>query len=185
MKNTYQKGAGAGVAIAVIAIVLIGAGFYVVSQDSNTAEESNGDAMIEQYDGAMTGGEDEGVEGGEEAQAADTDASSSGQAMEKKSGTYASYSPEAVSNAEGKVVLFFHANWCPTCRALDKSIESNLGDIPEGVTIFKTNYDTETKLKQKYGVTYQHTLVQIDAQGNKVTLWGGGNTLETILKKVQ
>ena len=48
--------------------------------------------------------------------------------MMDKKGVYTSYSPEAVSNASGNIVLFFHANWCPSCVALDKKIPSE--EIP-------------------------------------------------------
>lgn len=102
-------------------------------------------------------------------------------------GEYVAYSESAVSEAatNGDAVLFFHASWCPTCKALNDDLEASRDDIPEGLTIFKTDYDTETALKQQYGVTYQHTLVQVDADGNQITKWSGGNTLESITAKVQ
>jgi thiol-disulfide isomerase/thioredoxin len=83
------------------------------------------------------------------------------------SGTYATYSPEAVaqSNAD-KIVLFFHATWCPSCRALDRDIAANLSAIPTGVAIFKADYDTSTALKQQYGVTRQHSIILIKADGS-------------------
>lgn len=82
-------------------------------------------------------------------------------------GTYATYSPEAVaqSNAD-QIVLFFHATWCPSCRALDRDIIANLSAIPAGIAIFKVDYDTSTALKQQYGVTRQHSILQIDADGS-------------------
>lgn len=103
-----------------------------------------------------------------------------------KAGSYEAYAPEKLARAEtGDVVLFFHASWCPSCRALNSSIESNLTSIPEGVTILKTDYDKETELKKKYGVTYQHTLVQVDTSGNMIKKWSGGGTLDTILSQIQ
>jgi len=60
-----------------------------------------------------------------------------------------------------------------------------MGDIPANVTILDVDYDEYSDLKQKYGVTTQHTLVQVDAEGNEIAKWVGGNTLDTVLAKVQ
>lgn len=107
-----------------------------------------------------------------------------GDAMMKSKGSYEAYRPEKLAMANsGDVVLFFHASWCPTCRALDASL--NAGDIPDGLTILKVDYDTETELKQKYGVRTQHTLVQVDADGNMITSWLGGSTAADIAAKVK
>lgn len=80
-----------------------------------------------------------------------------------ESGVYTEYSAEAVSSTRGRRVLFFHAPWCPQCRSLEKSIQS--GSIPSDVTIFKVDYDTNQKLRQKYGVTLQTTVVLLDDNG--------------------
>jgi thioredoxin 1 len=83
-------------------------------------------------------------------------------------------------------VLFFYASWCPTCRPADADFTQNDSQIPEDVTIIRVNYndpDTdqeEKNLAQKYGITYQHTFVQIDAQGNEVTKWNGGKLSELV-----
>src|SRR3990167_6169147 len=74
-----------------------------------------------------------------------------------------------------KVVLFFHAPWCPFCKAANAEFISRANEIPAGVTVLKTNYDSNTELKQKYGVTYQHTFVQIDNNENQVSKWNGGD----------
>ena len=103
-----------------------------------------------------------------------------------KVGSYEAYSADKLARAEtGDVVLFFHASWCPSCRALNSNIESNLKSIPESVTILKTDYDKETELKKKYGVTYQHTLVQVDKDGKLIKKWSGGGTLDNLLSQIQ
>lgn len=103
-----------------------------------------------------------------------------------KVGSYEAYSADKLARAEtGDVVLFFYASWCPSCRGLNSSIESNLKSIPEGVTILKTDYDKETELKKKYGVTYQHTLVQVDKDGNMIKKWSGGSSLDNLLSQIQ
>lgn len=100
-------------------------------------------------------------------------------------GAYETYTPDKLMRAEeGQVVLFFKASWCPTCRALDSDIKASLEDIPDGVSILEIDYDTALDLRQKYGVTNQHTLVQVDATGTLMKKWSGGLTLETVLEQL-
>ena len=92
---------------------------------------------------------------------------------------YVQYSQDTyTAAAETKRVLFFHASWCPTCKVAREDFTSNMSLIPEGVTVLQVDYDTEKDLKEKYGITYQHTFVQVDAQGSEVTKWNGGGTKE-------
>lgn len=78
-------------------------------------------------------------------------------------GVYVDYSEEALATADGTRVLFFHAPWCPQCRALEEDILS--ADLPDGVTILKVDYDSHQALRQQYGVTLQTTLVALDEDG--------------------
>ncbi len=100
------------------------------------------------------------------------------------SGTYVDYSADAVANAKGKRLLFFHAPWCPQCRQLDASIKS--GTIPSDVTIFKVDYDSNQKLRQQYGVTIQTTVVALDDNGNEAKKYVAYEqpNLSTVLKNV-
>jgi thiol-disulfide isomerase/thioredoxin len=86
--------------------------------------------------------------------------------------------------ASGDVVLFFRASWCPGCRAIDSDIRANLSAIPNTLTILEVDYDTETALKTKYGVTTQHTFVQVNQNGTQKK-WSGGTTLASIVEQVQ
>jgi thioredoxin-related protein len=81
-------------------------------------------------------------------------------------GKYITYSAEALSTATGKRILYFHAPWCPQCQELDASIKK--GPIPDGVTIIRTDFDSNQELRKKYGVTQQTTLVLIDENGNLI-----------------
>lgn len=78
----------------------------------------------------------------------------------------------------GPTVLFFKANWCPTCQAAQKDLDARLSQLPEGTTIVTVDYDTESKLKTKYGITYQHTWVQVDETGKALVTWNGGGVDE-------
>jgi len=104
-----------------------------------------------------------------------------------KSGTYEAYAAEKITVASDThdVVLFFRASWCPTCIAVDKDIKANLGKIPSSLTILDVNYDNSTALKQKYGVTYQHTFVQVDKDGNLIKKWSGSPTLTALVAEVK
>jgi len=95
---------------------------------------------------------------------------------------YTDYSTKKVANANWKIVLFFHADWCPTCRATEKDILSK--DIPSDLTILKTNFDTESELKKKYWVVAQTTFVQIDNKGNLIKKWVWGR-LNDIIEKTK
>ena len=104
-----------------------------------------------------------------------------------KAGNYKEYSAstvEAEQKTGNKIVLFFHAPWCPYCKAANLAFLERTAEIPAGVTVLKTDYDSNTELKKKYGVTYQHTFVQVDAQGNMVTKWNGGD-IDSLKKNIK
>ncbi len=164
--------------IGVVALVVIVGGMYAfknvgkstVMEEKNTEQKSIDNKMVEEK--AMM---DE-----NETNTMDKDD------VTIKAGSYEAYDAEKIARAEtGDVVLFFHASWCPSCRGLNTSIENNLTSIPEGVSILKTDYDKETELKKKYGVTYQHTLVQVDKDGNMIKKWSGSPSLDSLLSQIE
>ncbi|MCA9371829.1 thioredoxin family protein [Candidatus Woesebacteria bacterium] len=93
----------------------------------------------------------------------------------------------AAATARGdKTVIFFHAAWCPTCRAAEADFRANADKIPNNVTIFKADYDTEKELKKKYNVIVQDTFVQVDGRGNEITKWNsGGQGVRTLLTNLR
>ena len=96
-------------------------------------------------------------------------------------GSYVDYSDTAIAGAQGRTFLFFHASWCPICRTLDNDILAS--GVPAGVTIIKVDYDSYQDLRQKYGVTQQTTIVEVDAAGNGLQnyLAYDDPTLQTVL----
>jgi thioredoxin len=63
--------------------------------------------------------------------------------------------------ADGRpVVVDFHADWCPTCRA-QAPIVKDLLSKPEfkDLTVLIANYDTELPLRKSLNVSQQSTLV--------------------------
>lgn len=106
--------------------------------------------------------------------------------------SYLDFNSDTFNNlikSDTKIVLFFYASWCPTCKELDNSL--NQAYIPSGLQIIKIPYDqvsgaTEesTALSKKYNVTYQHTLVYIDSEAELIKKWNGGFTIEDILEQI-
>ena len=106
--------------------------------------------------------------------------------MQKASWQYISYDASKLAMAaQGPVVLFFHASWCPSCKTTDADINANIAAIPAGTTILKVDYDTNPDLKKKYGVTYQHTFVQVNADGSMIKKWSGSANLADIVEKTK
>jgi len=179
MKNTSLMIAG------LIVLVLGGVGVYAFMDKNASVIEPNSmvkeDAMMEKDPTVMVKTEDTMMKKD------DIKMADSNNEMMQKSGKYTSFSPELlVDVAATRRVLFFYANWCPTCKSADKSFTENESKIPTDASLIKVNYnDTETDqaekdLAKKYGVTYQHTFVQIDAQGNEVAKWNGGQIDELL-----
>ena len=188
--------------LAVIGGVLFAMSSGTPAQNQTGAAESD-QAMMEKEDGAMMEADHDAMEAADGAmmekeddammQKDDAMVGDDAMMMQKDdaaapapaTGLYAPYSADKLAMAaDGDVVLFFKASWCPSCRTLDNNIKSNLGDIPAGVTILEVDFDSSTDLKKKYGVTSQHTLVQVDQNGNQVKKWRGGNTLDAVLGNI-
>jgi thiol-disulfide isomerase/thioredoxin len=144
-----------------------------VEETSEMGEEMNGETEISevQADVEVSFEEDEPVEEIVEEEVEEA----------SMHGSYGDYSEGAVAEAVvrgDKVVLFFHAVWCPFCKQLDNDLSASQAEIPVGVTVLKTDFDSQGALKNQYGVRFQHTFVQIDANGDMVTSWLGGGLPE-------
>lgn len=84
-------------------------------------------------------------------------------------GNYQSFESMSGSIDSDKVtVLDFYAPRCPSCRAAHKTILSEVDQLPTNLQILNVDYDSNTVLRQQYGVTSQHTFVLIDRKGNKI-----------------
>jgi thiol-disulfide isomerase/thioredoxin len=94
--------------------------------------------------------------------------------------TLAEYDSDSAKYNDTKVVYFFHASWCPICRSIDEDLLADMPQIPEGVTIVKTDFDNSTDLRKKYGVTNQYTFVQVDNNGNETSQWSATSSTDAI-----
>lgn len=164
MKSTF---------LAILFIVLVGIGLYVVVNPSKTMRVTDDvvsqpkvttDPMIQVH---IT----------DEPQVA----------AEVNAERYIPFSSSTLNKfANSRRVLFFYADWCPTCKVANEEFLQKTELIPTDVTLIRVNYndsqtDQEEKdLAKKYGITYQHTFVQIDAQGNTRTVWNGGEIDELL-----
>ena len=166
-----------------LAIALVTAGLYFAKQ--NAALNSNQDVMM---------GEEKMMEGEKEDKMMSDDGIMEGEKEDKMMGdstmmadhgSYIDYSQQNFeNNKDKKRILFFYAAWCPTCRPADANFKANLDELPSDTVLFRVNYDTEKDLKQKYNITYQHTYVQVDENGNEVAKWNGGQ-IEQLLSNIK
>lgn len=101
-------------------------------------------------------------------------------------GIYEKYNTDRIQAVTtDKIILFFKASWCITCKKVDQDIQKNKNNIPENTTLLEVDYDNSSELKKRYGVTTQHTFVQIDKDGNMIKKWSGGSTLDSVISQIQ
>ena len=155
--------------LGIVSLVVIGGGVFAYSNGQNNNKESERMAMEKKNTTDLA------MSKSDETKAMSKD----GDAMAASKGSYSDYDQSKLANAStGKVVLFFHAPWCPTCRDANLNFENSA--TPEGLTLLKVDYDSSNELKKKYGVTYQHTFVQVDKDGNLLKKWNGSKNYDEI-----
>ena len=83
---------------------------------------------------------------------------------------YEDYTEAKYLAVKGKepFVLFFHADWCPICRQMEKAISADLENYPKGTRFLKADYDSEDELKKEYDIKVQSTVVVVDGSGDVI-----------------
>ena len=97
---------------------------------------------------------------------------------------YDQYQASKDNYADSKVVLFVNATWRPDCRAINEALISDPGKIPAKTAVVSVDYDQHADLRQRYGVTMQHTFVQINSSGEKMRQWAN-TSADDLLKELQ
>lgn len=154
---THKK---ALIVLSVFALLLTACDQFMAAPDGNESAVDTEQMMIEDDDSSnddddMVGGDGTSIDDGEGALESETEADVA----------YAPYMPAVLADGQMKV-LFFHAAWCPICRQADQTITAWFDADRAMVSVYKVDYDSETELKSRYGVTYQHTYVLVDGEGN-------------------
>lgn len=94
---------------------------------------------------------------------------------DNKPGIYTDYESgkKYIGDTSKRVVLFFHASRCPTCKLAKKNILEEQDNIPSDLVILELDYDTQTALKEKHGVVAQTTYVFLnnDSTTKNKTVW--------------
>jgi len=164
--------------IIILLVIIIGGGAALALKNKKTDDKMMGDeAMMDE--GKMM--EDEAMEG--EAMGEEEVMEKDDKMMAADQSGYVEYSEKSFEAAkDSKRVLFFHADWCPTCKPVNKELTEKIKEIPEDVVVFKVDYDTAEALKKKYEITYQHTFVLVDEAGVELDKWNGGGLAEIIEK---
>jgi thioredoxin 1 len=197
--------------LSIIALIAVGGGVFAFAANSNEAAKKTQDektamekkdtdaamkkseesAMMKKNEDAamMKKTEDEGVMKKTESEAmikkeesASPASKSTTPIVTKAEGVYTAYNASALLKADqSPTVIFFHASWCPTCKAAEGDINANMEQLKKsGVQILKTDFDTSTELRKKYGVTSQSTFVKVDSKGNELKQGQGFTTLSAI-----
>jgi thioredoxin 1 len=157
----------------VVGLFLVGGGALAYSNNQNDKKEQEKMAMEKKATDEAMMKKDEAAAMEKDKMAKEGDAMTKEDAMAKQGSyvTLADYNKDPSKYADSKKVYFFHASWCPICQGIDKEINADMSKIPAGVTLIKTDFDSSTDLRQKYGVTTQYTFVQVDNSGNETAQW--------------
>ncbi len=184
-QNGNKLSTGAIAAIAMVIIAALGTLGYVTStQNASKKAKDDAIAMVKKNEDTATKKQEADTMMKKDNSSMSSANSSSSSTMNmdmSKAGIFTTYAPDALTKTEGhKNVIFFSAPWCPTCQATNKDIQANLNNINPKLHILSADFDTSVELRQKYGVTMQHTFVEIDASGNLIKKIGGLATVKDI-----
>lgn len=159
------------IAVAVVGLLVVGGGALAYTNSQNDKKDKEKMAM--EKAAMMKKDEDAAMKKEDSEAMAKEDTMMKDDAM-MSHGSYVSladYTADKTKYADSQKVYFFHASWCPICQSIDKDIKADMSKLPKNVTLIKTDFDKETELRKKYGVTTQYTFVQVDNDGNQTAKW--------------
>ena len=166
----------------IVGVLLVGGGVMAYNNNRNDKKEQEKMAMEKKTEEEAMMKKDEAAAMEKDKMASEDDTMAEADAMSKHGSyvTLADYNKDPSKYADSKKVYFFHASWCPICQGIDKEINADTTKIPAGVTLIKTDFDSSTDLRQKYGVTTQYTFVQVDSSGNETAQWSATSLQKAI-----
>lgn len=112
--------------------------------------------------------------------------------LKARASSYVPFTQAAYDAAKASgqpTMLYFYATWCPICARQEPIIVDlfTAGEIADyGIAALRVNFndpDTdadERALADRFGVSYQHTFVLLDAQGTVVARINGHQTKEQL-----
>ena len=72
---------------------------------------------------------------------------------------------KAAADSGKMTLVFFHAPWCPVCKAQEPKVLAHLNGDAKDVVALKVDYDTNMELRKEMNVVKQSTLILYS--GNK------------------
>ena len=183
-----QKGFAMPVIIAIVAVVLVlGGGVYYANQsqtqkdkmeqekammEKEAMEQKEKEAMMEKTDGEMMKKDEGAMMDKEETMIKYSGAVLAGKLAPLLDFTKSDY--DAAVKTDKLVVLYFYANWCPSCKAEFPVMQGVFNELTTNKAIgFRVNYNDdqtdsdEKNLAKQFGVAYQHTKVFVK-DGQKI-----------------
>ena len=176
------------VAVIISGVIIIAGGIFAFNQSDNDSSnnQTTENSAMEKKEGA------DAMENAMEKAEGEAMEKKDGEAMEKtddaisKSGSFitlADYNADPSKYSDSKKVYFFHASWCPICKGIESEINADPSKIPAGVTLIKTDFDDETDLRQKYGITTQYTFVEFNENGDELNKFSA-TSLDKVIEQI-
>lgn len=85
---------------------------------------------------------------------------------------YSAQALAAAQKANQPVAIHFRADWCTTCRAQDKVLQSLKSEPGLNLTVLAANYDTEKALMRQFKVRDRSTLVVLHGTHERARVVG-------------
>jgi hypothetical protein len=94
------------------------------------------------------------------------------------------YTPTALVQAQGRIVLFFRASWSPASQKMYTELKNKKESIPKDITVLLVDFSDATDLRETFDVKLEHTFVEVDNDGKKLRMWRGGDTIKDLMMKL-
>src|SRR3990167_497547 len=164
MPNNLQKGFAMPTIIAIVAVVLVLGGVVFYANRSQTTDDKMAQEKAIMEKEAMEQKDDETMMDKGETMMKYSGAALAGKSAPLLDFTKADY--DVAVKSDKLVVLYFYANWCPTCKAEFPIMQEAFNELNTDKAIgFRVNYNDdqtdsdEKNLARQFGIAYQHTKV--------------------------